>query len=164
MGSLLGTALARAQDFLLEPADPYPPFSVAREGRGRPIDVSVLGTCAGCGVSTIASGLRLVLASSISERIEVVDQPGTAVVLVTPGSGHPQIAGLVGSLMKERVGKLVLVANKVSDEARWRGHADLCVPESRLGAALLAHGRRPPGPFGSAIARLAALVEHGVAV
>jgi hypothetical protein len=127
------------------------------------MEVSVVGTCAGCGVSTVASGLRLVLASTVAERPDVVDS-ATPVVLVTPGSGDPAIAELVASLMKERISRLLLVVNRVRDGEAWKDRADVCLPESRLGAALVGRGRRPPGAFGAALARLGALVEASFAV
>ena len=176
MGSLLAAALTRAQSFLLEPADRRPSLRIAGDGPRDPIEVSVLGTCAGCGVSTLASGLELMLAAPdrpaslvrdvtwSADQHEEAGRPGDAVVLVTPGNADPTIAELIASLMRERNPSLLFVANKVGDEDSWRDRADLCVPDSWFCAALVARGRRPPGPFGSALGRLAALIEQGVAV
>jgi hypothetical protein len=172
LGSLLATALTRAHDFLLEPVDSAEQRpSLAGDGSRRPIDVSVLGTCAGCGVTTVASGLTLVMAHDRPQAVvtEVpwpvadVTETGRTVVLVTPGSGHPPIASLVASLLRDRLARLLLVANRVTAEEPWLGQADLFVPESRFGAALVARGRCPPGAFGAALERLAELVEQGPA-
>jgi hypothetical protein len=152
---------------LLEPAEsprPRRPAAAGDAGSREPIEVCVVGACPGCGVSTVASGLRLVLDSPVVERSHVVTDPVASVVLVTPGSGHPPIAELLASLLRERVAHLLLVANRVSDENRWNGLADACLPESRFGAALTARGRHPPGSFGVALRQLGALVAQGVAV
>jgi hypothetical protein len=98
------------------------------------------------------------------ERATEVARAADAVVLVASGSGHPAIAELVASMLGERFGRLVLIANRVSDPARWSGRAAACVPESRLAAALVGRGRRPFGMFGAVLAELAALVERGQVV
>jgi hypothetical protein len=172
LGSLLATALTRAHDFLLEPVDSAERRPNLVDGRPRvPIAVSVLGTCAGCGVTTVASGLALVMAPDRPQAVvkelpwPIADatETGRTVVLVTPGGGHPPIAALVASLLRDRVAGLLLVANRVTAEEPWLGRADLCIPESRFGAALVARGRRPPGAFGAALERLAELVVAGPA-
>jgi hypothetical protein len=177
LASLLAAALTRAQSFLLEPVDVAearrPHVADDAGGARRQIEVSVLGMTPRCGTSTVAAGLVLMLSStgrlaasvkdggsSASARQEAVIDAADVVVLVSPGSGQPAIVELVASLLRERFDKLVLVANKVGEEDRWTRRVDLCLPEARLAAALVARGRRPPGPFGVALARLAALVER----
>jgi hypothetical protein len=64
MGSLLAAALARAQDYLLEPAPRAgPPPSSAVEGPPAPpaVQVAVTGLSRGAGASTLAAGLALAL-------------------------------------------------------------------------------------------------------
>jgi hypothetical protein len=63
MGSLLAAALARAQGFLLEPAErPAPPVAAPfAPGAAEPVQVAVTGLSCGCGASTIAAGLALAL-------------------------------------------------------------------------------------------------------
>jgi hypothetical protein len=176
LGSLLAAALTRAHDFLLEPAvEAQPRVGGEGAGSGHTVQAWVVGTCAGCGVSTVAAGLRLMLSSLDRPAAQVTDVAWSAaghealtacagtVVLVTPGDGLPPVASLVASLLKERVHHLVLVANRVGDENAWTGHAEVCVPDSRFGAALVARGRRPPGALGLALAKLASLVERGPA-
>jgi hypothetical protein len=55
---------------------------------------------------------------------------------------------------------VILVANRVGDDEAWSGRCALAVPDSRLAALLLARGRTPGGPFGAAMARVAAVVEE----
>lgn len=101
------------------------------------------------------------VAPSEVERVAGAAQGADAVLLVAPGSGEPALAELVARALCERFGSVSLVANRVSDRGRWSGRAAVCVPESRLGAALAARGRRPAGAFGAALVELAALVEGG---
>jgi hypothetical protein len=205
VGSLLAAALTRAQNFLVEPvqvergsAEVGTGSAMAGGAPLRPIAVVVLGMSAGCGVSTVAAGLALMLAApglrrahlvavgamgdeheqSIvrfadlpaavvwdvpareAERSDTVARAADSIVLVAPGRGRPAIAALVASLLEERFDRLLLVANRASESDRWSGHAALCLPESRLGAALVGRGHRPPGMFGARLADLAALVER----
>lgn len=205
MGSLFAAVFERAQGFLLEPAqavEPSSPGVVADSSASADpaplgaIEVVVLGMSAGCGVSTVASGLALMLASPDrrqahllaagekeeqaivrfgelpaaivwdvrsheAERVGTVVQAADSIVLVAPGSGRPAFAELVASLLKERFDRLLVVANRVNDADRWSGRADLCLPEARIGAALVGRGRRPPGALGVALTELAMLVEWG---
>jgi hypothetical protein len=82
-----------------------------------------------------------------------------AVVLVAGKGSEPALAEVAVDMLREDLGRLILVANRVTDDLRWRGRADICVPESWLGAALIGRGRRPPGAFGAALAGLAAIVQ-----
>jgi hypothetical protein len=204
MASLLTSARERVQGFFLEPAEPTlapgarggaPAGPRGEQPRPGPVEAIVLGLCAGCGASTVARGLVLMLASrqlrpghllvverggaqpappgpgsgpaavvwdvapSEVERVTAAALTADAVLLVAPGSGEPALAELVARALRERFGSVSLVANRVGDRARWSGRAAACVPQSRLGAALAARGRRPPGAFGAALAELAALVE-----
>jgi hypothetical protein len=89
-----------------------------------------------------------------------VAQRANAVVLVAGMGSEPALAEVAARMLGEDFGRVVLVANRVTDASRWSGRPDLCVPESRLGAALLGRGRRPAGAFGAALARLGDLVEE----
>jgi hypothetical protein len=83
-----------------------------------------------------------------------------AVVLVAPGTAAPALAELVTRTLAERLGPILLVANRVRPEERWRRRACVCLPESRLGAALARRGL-PSGGLGAGLSRLAAIVEGG---
>jgi hypothetical protein len=219
----MSAALARAQDFLLEPAPPRPttpaPLSVGR------LEAIVLGMRSGSGASTLARGLAAALESMRAAPVHLLSLGGSrsrnaplrggalgggshwevpadledseavaeygrmvarlageraalvwgvpprelgraaaaasrahAVIAVAPGSGEPALAEVVRGMLAERFEPVVLVANNVSDPARWSGRADVCVPASRWGALLSARGRRPAGAFGAALEELTALV------
>jgi uncharacterized protein (DUF3820 family) len=81
-------------------------------------------------------------------------------VAVASGSAEPALAALVCSMLAERVGDVLLVANRVLDPDRWRGRCLAALPESRLGAFTAARGRMPGGELGLALRRLAAAVEE----
>ena len=85
-----------------------------------------------------------------------------AVLLVAGDRSEPALAELVSRMLSERFGAVRLVATRVAEPARWEGRAIACVPQSRLGAVLLARGRRPAGELGAVLAALAAVVEEGV--
>jgi hypothetical protein len=208
--SLISSALARAQGFLLEPsASPAVRRSVPiGEGRGsstrveqlRSIEAAVLGLTPRSGVSTVARGLVGALGVSHGRRAQLVALNGEidgardnlawsgaaashavarvwdvgpggserataictradAVVLVAPRAGDPALGDLVSQMLAERFGHVVLVANRATDGGRWKEHGAICLPQSRLGALLVAHGRRPGGPFAAALERVASIVE-----
>jgi hypothetical protein len=85
-----------------------------------------------------------------------------AVLLVAGDRSEPALAELVSRMLSERFGAVHLVATRVAEPARWEGRAIVCVPQSRLGAVLLASGRRPAGELGAVLAALAAVVEEGI--
>jgi hypothetical protein len=82
-------------------------------------------------------------------------------VAVASGSAEPALATLVCSMLAERVGDVLLVANRVLDPDRWTGRCVVALPESRLGAFAAARGRMPGGELGLGLRRLAAAVEEG---
>jgi hypothetical protein len=173
MSSPVRSALARAQEFLLEPPahgglDAVFPDRPAPRVDGA--EVAVVGLSAGCGVTTLAGGLALSRPSAVVRDVDSTDVTATglaakradAIVLIAHAGSEPALAELVVSMLGERLDSVLLVANRVTDPPRWRGRAGVCVPESRLGAALLRRGRRPPGAFGAALAQLAELVDRSV--
>jgi uncharacterized protein (DUF3820 family) len=81
-------------------------------------------------------------------------------VAVASGSAEPALASLVCSMLAERVGELLLVANRVLDFDDWTGRCVAALPESRLGAFTMARGRMPGGELGLAFRRLAAAVDE----
>jgi hypothetical protein len=166
--SLLAAALTRAHDFLLAPAG-------GARGAARPapvvrsLDVAVVGLRAGCGASTVAAGLERALSSStgverchVAEvaRAEVVCHRPNLTVLVVPEDVEPALVSVVTGIVSARLGRVVVVANRVRDRERWTGRAALCMPDSRLGAVLAERGWMPLGALGAALARLAEIVAE----
>jgi len=165
--SLLAAALSRAHDFLLAPP------GVARgEARApavvRSLDVAVVGLRAGCGASTVAAGLARALPSVGVEGAHVAEVARAKLachhpdltVLVVPEDVEPALVSVVTGIVSARLGRVVVVANRVRDRERWAGRAALCVPGSRLGAVLAERGRMPPGALGAALSRLAEIVAE----
>jgi hypothetical protein len=143
----------RALAFLVEPA--------GETGAAAPpaLDVGVTGLSRGCGTTTVADGLRRELPSA-----QVIDGavPARAGVLVVVAgrAGLPVLAQLVTDRLSERHASVVLVANRPEDPGEWERAGAVCVPHSRVGVLLLAHGRRARGPFGSALRRVARTVQE----
>lgn len=81
------------------------------------------------------------------------------VVAVAQGSAEPALAGLVCTLLGERYGRVVLIANRVRDPDAWSGRCAVALPDSRLGALLAARGRMPGGGLGAALRQVALSVE-----
>jgi hypothetical protein len=81
------------------------------------------------------------------------------VVALAAGSGEPALAGLVRDVLADRHGSVLLACNRAVDEGPWARWADLCLPEARLGAARIARGRAAGGALGTALGRLAGMVE-----
>jgi hypothetical protein len=160
VASLLGEAYARARHFLVEPPPDRP---VNGRSSAANIEVSVLGLSARCGATTVARGLALWLepqnvrdcdlhrARELAQRLD-------ALVLVAGSSTEPSLAEVAAQMLREEFPRLLLVANRVTDLSRWEACTDLCVPQSRLGVALVGRGRQPIGTFGAALRQLAELV------
>jgi hypothetical protein len=126
-------------------------------------EVAVVGLSAGCGTTTLALGLaqRLERAdvqecdlNGARERAHRLD----ALVLVAGTNTEPALADIAAQMLREEFPRLLLVANRVTDVPRWSNRTDVCVPPSRLGAALVSRGRPPVGAFGAALRQLAELV------
>jgi hypothetical protein len=166
LASVLREAVARAQVFLLEPAQEQP---AAGGPSCSQTEVVVMGLSADCGATTVARGLALSLpAASVWDAGPSDAEPARdaahrmdAVVLVAGPNSEPALAEVAARMLRENFRRVILVANRVTDASRWKGRPDLCVPESWFGAALVGRGRRSPGTFGAALAQLAAIVEEG---
>jgi len=164
--SLLAAALSRAHDFLLAPAG-----GVRASARAAPLvrslDVAVVGLKAGSGASTVAAGLARALSLAGTEQAHVAEVAPTKlaglspdlIVLVVLPDVEPALVSLVVAIVSGRIGRVVVVANRVHDSERWSGRAALCLPDSRIAAALAARGRMSPGSLGAAFARLAEVVS-----
>ncbi len=139
-----------------------PDMTRTSEDRDSPrtgLDVGVTGLSSGCGTSTVAHGLRRELPSA---RVMdgVAPAPAGVLVVVAGRGGIPVLAGLVADRLRERHPSVVLVANQPEDPREWEHAGALCVPQSRIGVLLLAHGRRARGPFGTALRGVARAVRE----
>ena len=152
MSVLAGAAARRALAFLVEP-----PSDLARPRQDPALVVSVVGISRACGASTVARGLALEMPLA---RVEEVARPvhGAVVVAVADGRGEPVLAGIVAEILAAHNARLVLVANRPEDPGEWSQKGALCVPASRLGAMLVARGRRPMGGMRAALRGLARVV------
>jgi hypothetical protein len=97
-----------------------------------------------------------------SEVAAAAIQASDRAVAVASGTAEPGLASLVCSMLAERVGEVLLAANRVVDPDCWAGRCAATLPESRLGAFALARGHMPGGAFGAGLRRLAAAVEEGL--
>jgi hypothetical protein len=163
--SLLAAALSRAHDFLLTPPDAA--RNAPRVAAGaRALDVAVVALKAGSGASTVAAGLARALSSAGVSGARVAEVAPAALVgqcpdvtvLVVPEDVEPALVSLLTGIVAERLGTIVVVANRVRDRERWDGRAALCLPDARLGAILTGAGRAAPGQLGAALADLAEIV------
>lgn len=175
--STIAAAARRAGALFVEP----PP---ARAAPAASLDVVVAALAAGAGEATVARGVALALGAtrpvelSLSGGGVVAPGPGTAVVrsagsaaalhghrgagrllvAVADGRREPAVAALVRDVLSRRH-DVVLVANRARDAGAWREQGAVTVPDSRLGALLLARRHRPPGTMGAAFDALAARLE-----
>jgi hypothetical protein len=100
-----------------------------------------------------AGGNRAALPPVVAHRAD-------ALVLVAGKSSEPALAEITADMLREDFARVVLVANRVTDPARWANRPAVCVPESWFGAALLRRGRRPPGALGEALVQLAIVLRE----
>jgi hypothetical protein len=95
-----------------------------------------------------------------AERAGEAIRSSDCVIGLAAACAEPALSGLVCTMLAERYGEVLLVANRVRDPERWSGRCAAAIPESRLGALLAARGRMPGGALGVSLRRLAALVEE----
>jgi hypothetical protein len=90
-------------------------------------------------------------------RAAAVVADADTVIAVAGASAEPALAGMVCSLLAERCRRVLLVSNAAGEPEPWSRWAAASLPESRLGAALVARGRLPGGRFGRSLVELGAL-------
>jgi hypothetical protein len=90
---------------------------------------------------------------------EAIRSSDRVIGLAAPGA-EPALSHLVCTMLAERYGEVLLVANRVRDPERWAGRCVAALPESRLGALLAARGRMPGGALGVSLRELAAHLEE----
>lgn len=145
--------MRRVVALFVEPQEGEPPPGSAL------LDVGVTGLSHGSGTSTVARGLALELPTA-KVADEVPPSPAGVLVVVAGSDGVPVLASMVTERLGERRPRLVLVANRPDDPHEWERAGAVCLPNSRLGALLISRGRRPLGPFGSALRDLARVVRE----
>ena len=83
------------------------------------------------------------------------------VVLVAAPAVEPALAAAVAETIAAVAQPPVIAVNKAADHGPWLVHADVLVPDSRVGARLALAGREPRGWLGKAVEQLADLCAHG---
>ena len=128
-------------------------ISVTADGtRGDDGPLAGKASAGGCGPTAMVWDF----APSAVERANRIAVESHAVFLVAGDRSAPALAQLVAGMLSERFGRVFLVATRVAEPARWSGRAIACVPDSRLGAALLARGRE----LAAVLAELATAVDE----
>ena len=79
------------------------------------------------------------------------------VVLVASPALEPALAAAVAQTIADVADPPVIAVNRASDHGPWLMHADVLVPDSRVGARLALAGREPRGWLGRAVGQLADL-------
>ena len=79
------------------------------------------------------------------------------IVLVASPELQPALAAAVAETIAAVAELPVVAVNKASDHGPWLMHADVLVPDSRVGARLALAGREPRGWLGKAVEQLADL-------
>ena len=83
------------------------------------------------------------------------------VVLVASPKLEPALAAAVAETIAAVAEPPVVAVNRMSDHGPWLVHADVLVPDSRVGARLALAGREPRGWLGRAVEQLADLCALG---
>jgi hypothetical protein len=79
------------------------------------------------------------------------------IVLVASPRLEPALAAAVAQTIAAVAEPPMIVVNRAPDHGRWLVHADVLVPDSRVGARLALAGREPRGWLGRAVEQLADL-------
>jgi hypothetical protein len=90
-------------------------------------------------------------AARVLDRIVLVASPGL----------EPALAGAVAETIAAVGDPPVVAVNRASDHGPWLVHADVLVPDSRVGARLALAGREARGWLGRTVEQLADLCAPG---
>jgi hypothetical protein len=117
---------------------------------------------AACGDAAVLAAATRQVAPAVMEA-----EPGSAaldaasvldrVVLVASPALEPALAAAVAQTIADVAAPPVVAVNRASDHGPWLLHADVLVPDSRVGARLALAGREPRGWLGRAVGQLADL-------
>ena len=83
------------------------------------------------------------------------------IVLVAAPKLEPALVAAVAATIAAVAEPPVVAVNKSADHGPWLVHADVLVPDSRVGARLALAGREPRGWLGKAVEQLADLCVQG---
>jgi hypothetical protein len=121
---------------------------------------------ASCGDAELLAAATRAIAPAVMEV-----EPGSAavdaarvldrVVLVVAPRLEPALAAAVAQTIAAVAEPPVVVVNRALDHGPWLVHADVLVPDSRVGARLALSGREPRGWLGRAVEQLADLCAPG---
>jgi hypothetical protein len=117
------------------------------------------------------SDARLLAAATRQVAPAVMEvQPGSAaldaarvldrILLVASPALEPALAAAVAETIAAVADPPLIAVNRASDHGLWLVHADVLVPDSRVGARLALAGREPRGWLGRAVEQLADLCAH----
>jgi hypothetical protein len=121
-----------------------------------------LAACADAGL--LASATRQVAPAvmEVEPGSAALDAAGVLdrIVLVASPALEPALAAAVAETIAAAAAPPVVAVNRASDHGPWLVHADVLVPDSRVGARLALAGREPRGWLGRAVEQLADLCAH----
>ena len=95
--------------------------------------------------------------SAAIDAAQVLDR----IVLVASPSLEPALAAAVAETIAAVAESPFTIVNRADDHGPWLVHADVLVPDSRVGARLALAGREPRGWLGRAVEQVADLCAHG---
>jgi hypothetical protein len=95
--------------------------------------------------------------SAAHEAASVLDR----IVLVASPTVQPALSAAVAETIADAADPPVIAVNRAGDHGPWLMHADVLVPDSRVGARLALAGREPRGWLGRAVGQLADLCAGG---
>jgi hypothetical protein len=102
-------------------------------------------------VMEVEPGCAALEAACVLDRVMLVASPGL----------EPALAAAVAETIAAVAEAPVIAVNKATDHGPWLVHADVLVPDSRVGARLALSGREPRGWLGKAIEQLADVCVSG---
>lgn len=118
-----------------------------------------LAACADAGVLAAATRqvapavMEVEPGSAALDAARVLDR----IVLVASPKLEPALAAVVAETVAAVAEPPAIAVNRMSDHGPWLVHADVLVPDSRVGARLALAGREPRGWLGRAVEQLADL-------
>jgi hypothetical protein len=122
-----------------------------------------LATCADAGLLATATRgvapavMEVEPGSTAVDSARVLDR----IVLVATPALEPALAAAVAQTIAEVAEPPVVAVNRAVDHGPWLLHADVLVPDSRVGARLALSGREPRGWLGRSVEQLADLCAPG---
>lgn len=121
-----------------------------------------LAACADAGVLAAATRELAPAVMEVEPGAAAVDAARVLdrIVLVASPKLEPALAAAVAETIAAAGESPAIAVNRTSDHGPWLVHADVLVPDSRVGARLALAGREPRGWLGRAVEQLADLCAH----